>query len=180
MGILMLSGVHGVGKGYFIQKVSSILGDYRVCTASELIHEERKASDAGYKRVSNVKLNQEILISKLNELNAVDNNCLLDGHLCVLNSAGKVERVPEDFFCRAKIQGIVILQDFSKEIVERIVRRDNKKIEYDLVEYMQKEEEKYAVELAVKYNIKFKIITHKCDCKSFRKILNELGGNDYE
>ncbi len=59
---IILSGVHGVGKGHWVQKVYSEKDDFICLTASELISEYKDANDAGYKKVNDVKGNQGLLL----------------------------------------------------------------------------------------------------------------------
>lgn len=175
---ILLSGVHGVGKGYFIEKVRNEINGYSIYSASSIISQYKCAMDAGYKKVSDVNRNQDILINALVEVQKrEERNILLDGHICVYNSDGIVERIPEYFFSQANINGILLLQDSAEEVVKRIAQRDSRVICVDNIEKMQTEEERYARELAERYKIRYRIITHDCSRDEFEKILNELGGN---
>ena len=82
------------------------------------------AIHAGYKKVSNVDDNQDTLIRTIIEEKAYNQkNFILDGHLCVFNTKGDIVRIPEYFFVNTKINGIILLQDEPRVIVERILRK---------------------------------------------------------
>lgn len=176
MGVILFSGVHGVGKGFFLDRVKSGLSLYNVYSASKLIERYRASTDAGYKQVSNVKGNQEVLIQAMKE--AMDNNAgdfVLDGHLCIFNAKGEVERIPRFFFEEIKVTGIILLQDTPEQIYCRIRKRDANTIDVCDIDRMQDEEEKYAKELEKELNIKYTAITHECTKVQFMEILKRWG-----
>lgn len=100
---------------------------------------------------------------------------IIDGHLCIFNASGKIEKIPEYFFIDAQITGIVVLQDDPQRICDRINQRDAQKIEKEDIERMQNEEQKYAEELYNKLNIEYITITHECSGKQFGEILRNIG-----
>ena len=175
MGVIMFSGVHGVGKGYFLDKMKDILQRYEIYTASKLIEKYQPSTDAGYKKVGDVSRNQEILIKAIKEearLN--ESNCIIDGHLCIFNARGEVERVPEYFFVKAGITEIILLQDDPHVICERIRHRDSTQIRIEDIEKMQDEEEKYAYELQEKFRIDCRVISHECTGEQLETMLREM------
>lgn len=174
---ILFSGTHGVGKGFFLGRVKENLRHYNVYSASALIEQYKASTDAGYKKVSNVNSNQDALIRAVKKVkNDSEKDFILDGHLCVFNGEGKVERIPEYFFDEAQITGIVLLQDDPKVICDRINQRDTYKMGIQDIELMQVEEQEYAKELEIKLQIRYAIITHECTGKQFEKILREIGG----
>lgn len=177
MGIIMFSGVHGVGKGYFLDKMKGHLQHYEIYMASKLIEKYQPSADAGYKKVSDVNHNQEVLIRAIKEearLN--ESNCIIDGHLCLFNMMGEIERVPEYFFVKAGITGIILLQDDPQVICERIRHRDSTQIRIEDIEKMQDEEEKYAQELKEKFQIKCRVVTHACTGEQLEIMMREMRG----
>ena len=102
---------------------------------------------------------------------------ILDGHLCVFNAKGDIVRIPEYFFVNTKINGIILLQDEPRVIVERIVQRDSNRLEISTIENMQDEESKYASELQRKYQIEYVKISHECTGEVFERILRKIGGS---
>lgn len=146
-------------------------------SASNLIEKYQPSTDAGYKKVSNVKNNQDVLIKAIKEAKANDiNDFILDGHLCIFNAEGTVERIPEYFFEEAKINGIILLQDEDQIICDRINQRDSNKISVNDIKFMQEEEQKYADELKAKLQMEYEIITHECTGKEFEELLKNMGG----
>lgn len=90
--IILLSGVHGVGKGYYLKKNFVMSEKFTILEASTLIKRYKEADDAGYKRVKDISNNQDVLLTALlKEQKTVRNNIILDGHLCLLNSNGELE-----------------------------------------------------------------------------------------
>ena len=101
--IILLSGVHGVGKGYFLKEKFENDNRFEILGASSLISKYKKADDAGYKKVQNVSNNQQILLTALSiEKNKINKDIILDGHICMINAEGKVESIPEKFFLDAE------------------------------------------------------------------------------
>lgn len=178
---ILFSGVHGVGKGFFLEKIKKEIEEYNIYSASTLIEKYQPSTDAGYKKVRNVKNNQDILIKAMKEAKLKDENSfILDGHLCIFDTEGNVVRIPEKFFYETQIEGIVLLQDCPDLILGRINARDGKEIRIESIEKMQHEEQKFAEELWEKYKIPYVIITHECTGVEFMKRIQEIGGDNIE
>lgn len=181
MKTFLLSGAHGVGKGYLLKRIENKIGNYTILSASALISKYKCATDAGYKKVMHVNKNQDVLISALNqEQFSTSQDIILDGHICIYNADGLIERIPEYFFIEGQISGIIILQDSEEEIFNRINQRDSKSINIEDIIKMQNEEQKYAEEIEKKYLIKHKIISHEYSGEQFELVLKELGGDIIE
>ena len=173
--IILLSGVHGVGKGYYLKKNFVMSEKFTILEASTLIKRYKEADDAGYKRVKDISNNQDVLLTALlKEQKTVRNNIILDGHLCLLNSNGELECIPEDFIIKASINGIILLQDKAETIAQRQAIRDGKKISCELIDMMQKEERNYCEMLFSKYNILYSVIDNNCDYNQFCQIVNGM------
>lgn len=176
METILLAGVHGVGKGFFLEKVKENIKCYSVYSASNMIERYKLSADAGYKKVNNVNCNQDILINAIKkERISNTKNFIIDGHLCIFNADGDVQRIPEYFIINAKITAIVLLQDDPKLIYTRLTQRDSEKISIEDLQRMQDEELKYACELQDKFQIKYRIITHKYTGEQFEELLNNIG-----
>ena len=65
---VLFSGVHGVGKSFFLKKISQRIEGYDIYSASALIEKYHASTDAGYKRVKNVDENQDILVRAIKEI----------------------------------------------------------------------------------------------------------------
>lgn len=173
--IILLSGVHGVGKGYYLKKNFTTSDNFTILEASSLIKRYKEADDAGYKRVKDISNNQEVLLKAIVETKqTIRNNIILDGHLCLLNSEGKIECIPEEFIIKASINGIILLQDNKDAIVQRQTMRDGREISCELIDMIQKEERKYCEMLFSKYNILYSVIDNNCDYNQFCQIVNEM------
>lgn len=181
MKIILFSGAHGVGKGFFLNKVKENIQQYDVLSASSLIERYQPSTDAGYKKVKDINSNQDVLIKAIEEaMKKGSKDIILDGHLCIFNAKGEVERIPEYFFHKTHIVGIVLLHDDPRVICDRICNRDINHISVKDLEYMQDEECKYAMELEEKHHIKHVIISHEFTGALFEKILREIGGDSIE
>ncbi len=178
---ILFSGVHGVGKGFFLDKMNKEIEGYNIYSASALIEKYQASTDAGYKKVSNVKNNQDVLTRAIKEVKLKgENSFILDGHLCIFNSEGNVVRIPESFFYETRIEGIVLLRDHPDVIFDRIKSRDGNEISVQCIQQMQDEEEKYAKELSEKYGIPYIVVTHGCTGDEFMQKLQEFGGENIE
>lgn len=181
MKAILLSGVHGVGKGFFLDKIKKYIQDYNIYSASSLIEKFQPSTDAGYKKVSNVNNNQDVLIKAIKqERNCNIKDFILDGHLCIFNAAGDIVRIPEYFFVETHINGIILLQDSPCTIYDRITQRDSKRVNISVIESMQEEEKKYAGELQNKFHIDYALISHECTGEQFMEIIKKVGGDDIE
>ena len=146
---IFLSGVHGVGKGYFISNKLAKIKNLTVISASEIISRYHNAEDAGNKRVKNFGDNQKILLDALVDYFAGSNETiLLDGHLVILDSQDKIQRIPDAFFASGMFDTLIVLQDDPNLILERLYKRDGiHKLSIDLICQIQENEKKYAYEL---------------------------------
>lgn len=178
---ILFSGVHGVGKGFFLKKINKEIEEYNIYSASTLIEKYKSSTDAGYKKVRNVKNNQDILIKAVKEAKLKDGNSfILDGHICIFDAEGNIVRIPENFFGETQIEVIVLLQDSPKVISDRLNIRDGKEINIQSIEKMQCEEQKFAEELWEKYKIPYIVVTHECTGVEFMQRIQEIGGENIE
>ena len=84
----------------------------------------------------------------MDELKASDREFILDGHFCLLNASGKVQRIAYDTFTMLKPDAIVVLTEEPGIIVSRRKKRDGIEIAVKSVEDFQREERLYADEVA--------------------------------
>jgi len=76
--MIFISGVHGVGKSYFCNKVKEELG-INTFSASKLISEHKHAEFSRDKLIPDIDHNQQYLLMAIRDLNAVGSDYLLDG-----------------------------------------------------------------------------------------------------
>lgn len=178
-GMILFSGVHGVGKGYLISKNVKDVDNIVCFGASALIQQYQNSEDAGYKKVKNVLGNQEILLAALHNVDmSTDKILLLDGHLCIINSNNEIERIPEAFILQAETKGIIILQEKTSLIAQRQQSRDGKGLSTEMINRIQCEEKAFAELLLEKYKIPFKIISGEYGRDDFLRIINEMKEGD--
>ncbi len=177
MKTILFTGVHGVGKGFYLEKNCRDTSRVQVLSASGLIQEYKSAADAGYKKVLDVYANQDVLLKALQQQQVKAKfDIILDGHLCILNAKGGIEKIPEYFFVQGNFEGIILLQDDVRLIAERINSRDGEKINILLLDEIQKLEREYAVHLKETIGLEYEIINPECNGQEFIRIIEKLGG----
>lgn len=153
--VQLICGVHGVGKTVFAKKLSQrLLLEYY--SASELIKEMANREISDYKKVQHISDNQELLLEALSEIN--DTQYILDGHLCLVNTQNKIERISYSIFQAMNIENIFLVVDMPEKIQHRLRNRDNQIWNPGFIASFQQEEFVYAKYLAKKMNIPLKII----------------------
>lgn len=166
--IILFSGVHGVGKGYFLRRVYRDIDKYTYYSASGLISLYKDATDAGYKRVQDVGANQRTLLNAIDYIEeGEERNILLDGHLCIINANNEIETIHKDFFIDANICGIILLRDSSEMVLNRLRERDVVAIPIDVIEKIQDMELEYAKKIKEEMGIDFFCINHNCSREEF-------------
>lgn len=156
---IILSGVHGVGKGYFLEMNVRGRERFEILSASNLIRKHKQGDDAGYKKVKDVSDNQTLLLHEFKSAcEVIGKDVILDGHLCIINAAGGIENVPLEFFQDASINGILLLQEKSELIAERQRKRDELSFSISLIEQIQDAELQYCRFLLEKHGLPFKVI----------------------
>lgn len=175
--LILLSGAHGVGKGYWLKQNFENDKNFSVLGASDLIRRYKEADDAGHKRVKNIAGNQDVLLMALNsERNKTERDIILDGHICLVNRNGEVECIPEEFVCDAGVSGIVLLQDCVEMIADRQQQRDKTSMSQELIEEIQETERAYCNLLNERYKMPYKIITSSCSREDFMQMTEKMRG----
>ena len=122
--IFFVAGSHGVGKGHFCRKLSSLIdGDH--VTASSLIRKRRKMGVA--KAISGIDQNQSILVEELNRYRTSRSCILLDGHFCLYNTKMDIEVLPIELYKALNLSYIVLLTCLPAIIFKRLNQRDGNK-----------------------------------------------------
>ena len=144
--MIFVSGVHGVGKSYFCNLVKDSVG-IETYSASALIATKKRSEFAKNKLIPDIDENQQFLLWAVDELRTLCQNFILDGHFCLLNASGEVQRIPYGTFAMLKPDAIVLLTENPEIIASRRRKRDS-------IEYFQREERLYADEVARDINAK--------------------------
>lgn len=122
---MFVGGVHGVGKTTVCKTSLDSLGfDY--ISASELIR-RRVALHRTDKRVRNVEGNQNILVQESNKEKTKTLLYGLDGHYCLLNKDGEIERLPVELFRDLGIDLFVLIEAPVDVVVKHLQMRDGTK-----------------------------------------------------
>ena len=145
--IAFIGGIHGTGKGIICSQIAEKL-DVQHISASEILKWEEVSPDTNNKLVANIPDTQDRLIMGLNEQVVSEKYYLLDGHFCLLNSEGNVDRIPVSTFEQISPVVLAIVVCDILEIKEHLKTRDGKHYDFELLKNMQEMEVKYAKEIA--------------------------------
>ena len=150
--IIFLGGIHGTGKGFLSEKLCSNLS-LQYLSASGLIKWAEINSDAENKLVNNISGTQERLISALKTTCKENQNYLLDGHYCLLNSIQEPTKVNFEVFSNINPMILLIVTAETELIRERLMTRDGKDYDISLITRFQALEKSYAKEISSKLNV---------------------------
>ena len=165
--MILICGIHGVGKTYYCKNIEKKLG-IPVFSASQLII-QKELQKFDNKTVSNINKNQDILIKEVLNLQKKINNFILDGHLCLLNKSGHIERLPIEVIKALNITEIIVLVDSPQNIKERLLQRDNIHWDYNFINRFQNREIEYAKKISKEFQIDLQIITNNTDNNSSKE-----------
>ena len=140
--IIFLGGIHGVGKGTLCSKIKD-QHDIEHLTASELLKWTEVNEDPKNKMVTDIQNMQDRLIHGLKLRVEEGRKYLLDGHFCLFDSQGSVNRVPFSTFSGINPIFISVLVTDPEIIVQRLTARDGKPYELKVIQQMQQEEVTY-------------------------------------
>lgn len=171
--LIFVGGIHGVGKTYFCNTVSH---KYNIASysASELISRQRREPLSTDKKVGNISVNQNILLKSLLGLKIGTKWFMLDGHFCLINSQGKVDRVPETTFQCLLPKGIIVVVDSAEKIHERLRVRDGIAFSIDFIRQFQNEELMYSREIATTLSVPYRVHNSNESVDTIRGFLEDL------
>lgn len=151
--IIFIGGIHGVGKGTLCKEIA-LHTDLIHITASEVL-KWNEISSSDNKLVENLSSTQERLINGLEKLIKNENQYLLDGHFCFLNSRGIPCRIDVETFDSINPKIISIVIDDVEKIVERLEKRDSIKYDKKILNELQEMEIEYAKYLSKRYSVPY-------------------------
>lgn len=154
---LFIGGIHGVGKSHFSSQLGSIL-KMPYFSAGDLISKWKKDSAHPDKRVKDIVDNQDSLIAAIQELGLSSFSFILDGHFCVLDAAGNIQKIPMETFKALAPECVILLVDDVLAIQKRLYQRDGKEHPSDKLESMQRAETKYAGQVCEHLKIPIEIL----------------------
>lgn len=170
--VIFVAGVHGVGKTYLCQAFASTTG-LRHASASQLIKEERQLESwGGDKVVSEILDNQDALDIAVNRILKEHPSLILDGHFVLKKVGGVLEEVPLVTFDRLTLSAIILVENDSKLIAERLLQRDSNNAAGDLEQFIQSER-RAAMNTSLSLNIPF-FLLHNPSTESFADCIESI------
>lgn len=158
--MIFVGGIHGVGKSYFCNQII-YKTDLQTYSASKLISVLKNEQFKTNKLIADISSNQNYLLDAVNRI--PEKEYILDGHFCLLNSCGEVERIPLDTFKQLPIKAIMVIYDDVSKVVARLNARDGIKHNEAIFEKFQNEELSYAKEISELLCVPFTSI----NCESY-------------
>jgi adenylate kinase len=155
MSVIFLAGAHSVGKTFLGNPAAEALGLIH-CSASQLIREEkgRVTWDAA-KRVEEIDDNQKALIRAIERKRNDGHRLLIDGHFVLRNASGSITPIEVDVFDAMKLCGVVLLEEQSDVVVNRLRERDGQDISVTNVVEMANAERDHARRVTAQLGVAF-------------------------
>lgn len=147
--ISFVGGIHGVGKSTICKSICEKF-NINYLSASEVLKWSKLNTDTKNKKVDDISLTQNLLINGLNEQVIKGEHYILDGHYCLFNKEGNVERIPFDTFKKINPTSLHVITGDINEIKKHLEERDQRPYIYRLLEEMQDAEIEYANEISQK------------------------------
>ena len=159
--VVFIGGIHVVGKTTICREISDQENIVHL-VASELIKGKLSCvagtSAPSEKKVRNIKDNQEILISALDEITLPGGRFMLDGHFVLFNKNEEVQRVPLTTFEKIEPDKLVVITGEPEILQKRLRTRDGKVYPVEKLKDMQEQEVEYASVVAERFGIQLKLI----------------------
>lgn len=166
--IIFIGGIHGVGKGTFVDAVRAKCPSVEGLSCSTIL----KWKNPAHKVVENVKENQNRLLANLPYFIDMDKEYLLDGHFCLLTENGTIEMVSLDVFETINPDMILLIEEKPTIICQRLQQRDSVQYSVELLSSFLQEERNYAKEVAETLGIPIKI----CNSEIWTSCIDEVVG----
>ncbi len=152
MRIYFFGGIHGVGKSSLCRQLSNHL-NIKHFSAGELINQGIQKN----KEVERINVNQDVLIAELRSIQNEYDTIILDGHYTIL-SKGNIVYIPDEIYYEMNLIKMFLITCDVNHIKDRILARDNKQYDIDLLHKMQESEIKRYKELCKKMKFEEYII----------------------
>lgn len=146
-GIIFIGGIHGVGKGTLCKNVTSGLNVIHL-TASEVLKWDDFTIESANKRVTDIQVTQDRLICNLKKIILPETTYLLDGHFCLFNNEGIIEKIPDQTFIEINPIKLVLVTENPETICRRLEKRDKKIYDVYLLKQMQEMEKEHALHIS--------------------------------
>lgn len=170
--IIFLGGIHGTGKGFLSKRLCSN-SSLNYLSASELIKWHEMNLDSGNKSVINISKTQNKLLIILKAICKANENYLLDGHYCLLDSKQEPTKINIDVF-EALTPSILLIAEAAPTVIKkRLLNRDKRDYELPLILKMQSLEKQYAEEISRKLNIPLYVL-NESNIDEIHGIINKI------
>lgn len=170
--MILVSGIHGVGKSFFCDCVKEQL-NINYYSASQLITAKRNKGFSEDKHVPDIDNNQPLLIESIEELRQNEGEFILDGHFCLLDADGRITRIPSETYTSLKPDRIVLLTERPEIIAERREKRDGVQQDINDIKAFQDAERVYAKEISDQLEIPLIISSGSDDIQRIIKWVKE-------
>lgn len=151
----LICSIYGVEKTFFVKKICE-KERAKYYSASELIKNKVKYEISGCKKSLQILDKQELLLEALSEIK--DIKYIMGGHLCLINTQNKIERIPYEILKSMNIESVYLVVEEPEKIQNRLKNRYNKNWNVEFIDIFQQEEYAYAKFLSEKLNIPLTII----------------------
>lgn len=151
--IVFIGGIHGVGKGTLCKSIASELGIIHL-TASEVLKWSDFTTDSTDKHVADISATQDRLLLNLEKIVQPEQTYLLDGHFCLFNSEGNIEKIPDETFIGINPLKLILVTENPEIICSRLSQRDGKQYDICLLKQMQESEKEHALHISKLLNIR--------------------------
>lgn len=152
--VIFICGIHGSGKGTLCKKISSQTGIPHF-TASDVLKWSEVSPNMQNKNVVDIPETQNRLLLGLEKLKEKHQSFILDGHFCLFNKEGDVEKISVEVFEKISPNFIVLVSANSDKITARLKARDNVKYSEVILKQMQKIEQEYSKQVAQELKIPY-------------------------
>jgi len=171
--IVFVGGIHGVGKGHFCQKIRLGVG-FEYLSASEVINWSKIKENPHDKRVDDIKHTQELLIEGLKARVEAKKQYLLDGHFCLFNAEGKINKVPKETFRKIAPRLLITVTKPPEVILQQQKNRAGLVYELSTLQRMQEIEIAYSEELSQALDIPLIIIKDQAPTVVINQIKQQI------
>jgi adenylate kinase len=110
------------------------------------------------KTVANVTENQNLLLLAVATLKVDSPFILLDGHFCVRDPLGKIQKIPADTYTSLSVKAVIVLREETSVIEANLYSRDGVRHSQQEISALQNAELDYAGEITSKMNIPLKVL----------------------
>lgn len=168
--IILIAGIHGVGKSYLGNLYASMHTAIHT-SASKLIKEELKGANwTNDKSVSDVEKNQLALLNAIKKFEDDRATVLLDGHFVLIGPLNNLIPIDDSVFRDLNLSAVILLEAPMPVVADRLRKRDGVVPNIDLQEFMEKERE-CAVRVCGNLNLPLQILNAP-DSEQFNAALN--------